>query len=133
MKTFNMTIHFKPVAEGRSRTSLTSRQGKVRVHHYTPKSTRDYRTRVRLIMDREFGGDIFKKPISVAMTFMFGTDDLTLYGMPHKIKPDLSNLIKSIEDAGNGIIWHDDCLISALRCHKIWDKRSGVILQVSEV
>ena len=32
----------------------------------------------------------------------------------HIKKPDLSNLVKAIEDAGNGILWHDDCQITRL-------------------
>lgn len=31
-----------------------------------------------------------------------------LIGQPVPVKPDISNLIKFIEDAGNGIVWTDD-------------------------
>jgi Holliday junction resolvase RusA-like endonuclease len=31
---------------------------------------------------------------------------------------DLSNIVKGLEDAGNGILWHDDCQIASLTASK---------------
>lgn len=42
-------------------------------------------------------------------------------GYMHSIKPDLSNLIKFVEDIATGIIYHDDCLIAAIHATKQYD------------
>jgi Holliday junction resolvase RusA-like endonuclease len=39
---------------------------------------------------------------------------------PHSCKPDLSNLIKFIEDVATGIIYKDDSLISKIVAHKVY-------------
>jgi Holliday junction resolvase RusA-like endonuclease len=44
-----------------------------------------------------------------------------LYGTYHIFKPDLSNLIKFLEDVCCGIILHDDCVIAAVTSKKIYD------------
>ncbi len=40
----------------------------------------------------------------------------------HIFKPDLSNLIKLIEDIGSGILYKDDALIASMRAAKIYDE-----------
>ena len=43
-------------------------------------------------------------------------------GKPHIFVPDLSNLIKFIEDAAsNDILYHDDCIIASISARKVWD------------
>lgn len=37
---------------------------------------------------------------------------------PHIFIPDLSNLIKYIEDVCKGILYHDDCLIAEIQANK---------------
>ncbi len=40
----------------------------------------------------------------------------------HIYRPDLSNLLKFIEDAATGILYHDDCLIASISCKKLYDE-----------
>lgn len=42
-------------------------------------------------------------------------------GTPHISKPDLSNLLKFIEDAATGILYHDDSLIASISVDKKYD------------
>jgi len=35
-------------------------------------------------------------------------------------KPDIDNYLKSLLDAGNGIAWVDDALITTVRASKLW-------------
>jgi len=48
-------------------------------------------------------------------------------------KPDCSNLIKSLEDCLNGIVWKDDSRIVDLIVSKRFDERPGVLLEVTEL
>jgi Holliday junction resolvase RusA-like endonuclease len=43
-----------------------------------------------------------------------------LYGRPHQFRPDLSNMIKYVEDIANEIIYHDDCQISSITAKKVY-------------
>lgn len=44
-----------------------------------------------------------------------------LFGSPHIFRPDLSNLIKYIEDVATGIIYRDDSLIAKITSFKLYD------------
>ncbi len=47
----------------------------------------------------------------------------TVLGQPHIFKPDISNLIKWIEDLATGIIYHDDCVITQIIANKVYDPK----------
>lgn len=51
----------------------------------------------------------------------------------HYIKPDCSNLAKSIEDGMNGIIYKDDCQISRLVVEKYYSKSPRIEIFVSRI
>jgi len=58
------------------------------------------------------------------MTFAKSTPQKTrdkFVNKPHIFKPDLSNLIKFIEDVAQGIIYKDDCIIASVFAKKIYD------------
>lgn len=61
----------------------------------------------------------FCVPIALDVTF-FMKKPKRLKNLHHVTKPDLSNLIKFIEDAGNGIIYTDDRLIFSINARKIY-------------
>jgi Holliday junction resolvase RusA-like endonuclease len=54
-------------------------------------------------------------------------------GLLHVCRPDLSNLIKLIEDAGNGIIYTDDCIIASMTAKKVYDSKPRTELVVREI
>jgi|SRR5690606_1978065 len=84
------------------------------------------------------GRPLFKGPLQLECFFYIGVPasysqkrrDKVL-GTPHIYKPDLSNLIKLIEDIGTGILYHDDALIYSLQAFKLYDQegRTEFILQ----
>jgi Holliday junction resolvase RusA-like endonuclease len=43
----------------------------------------------------------------------------------HTTKPDLSNMLKNIEDVGNGVIWKDDKLIDQIMIRKYYGHEPG--------
>jgi len=48
----------------------------------------------------------------------------------HTQRPDLSNMIKMIEDALNNIVWTDDCIIANLIAKKLWSYEPATIIEV---
>lgn len=45
---------------------------------------------------------------------------LELLNKPHLFKPDLSNLIKFVEDCCNNIVFKDDCIITSINAQKVY-------------
>lgn len=48
----------------------------------------------------------------------------------HGSRPDLSNLIKFVEDALNGVLWKDDAQIAYLQSSKWYSDQEGVRIHV---
>lgn len=68
----------------------------------------------------------FRRPIPkdtpLAVFMSFAGRDRTVRGGYSK-RPDASNLLKAVEDAGNGILWADDSqILSAAACITGWGK-----------
>jgi len=51
----------------------------------------------------------------------------------HIFKPDLSNLIKFVEDCITGTIYYDDCLISSITAKKIYDENPRTEFTIEEL
>lgn len=51
---------------------------------------------------------------------------------PYTKTPDLSNLIKNVEDVGNGILWLDDKQIYSITAEKRYGQSVGIILEIQE-
>lgn len=80
---------------------------------------------------------LYSGPLRVEFTFYFGFPEkmsqdkkLKLLGKPHVFKPDLSNLIKLIEDVGSKILYHDDSYIASIAAFKCydWEPRTEFII-----
>jgi len=54
-------------------------------------------------------------------------------GKPHYIKPDLSNLIKFVEDVGSGILYEDDSVITSIKAEKIYSKKPRTEITVIQI
>ena len=63
---------------------------------------------------------LFKGPLCLQIKFGFGTAIWDRWGKPHTNTPDLSNLVKCVEDALNGIAYTDDRQIVDLHAEKLW-------------
>jgi Holliday junction resolvase RusA-like endonuclease len=57
----------------------------------------------------------------------------SLSGKYHSIKPDLSNLIKFIEDAATGVLYQDDALICSITSKKIYDTTPRTEIVITRV
>lgn len=83
---------------------------------------------------------LFQGPLKVILSFYFPVAKSVslkkknlLLGTPHYFKPDLSNLIKFIEDVGNELLYHDDARITLLEASKIYDEEPRTEFIVMEL
>lgn len=64
-------------------------------------------------------GPPIEAPIILKVVFHMRRPKDPKFDVP-AVKPDASNLLKAIEDAGNGIVWRDDCQIIRIDCQKVY-------------
>lgn len=104
------TIPGQPVPKGRARSSRNDGR------HRTPKRTRDYEKRVAQeawLAGYRQGWKLTDQPIRLSCEFR-----LTSPAKPKGVlpttpgEPDLSNLIKAIEDGAQGTLWENDSQIT---------------------
>ena len=124
-----------PVPKGRSRSTRSG-------HHYTPAKTRAYEQLVALRAREAMRGPPLEGPLQVSIWFFMpipaswshAKHDRAHSGLiKHTVKPDLSNLAKSIEDGMNGFVYRDDSQIVALHLGKRYSYTPVVWVEVIEL
>lgn len=78
----------------------------------------------------------FIMPITLEITFYMPIAirrmSSTPEGEPHMYRPDLSNLVKFVEDAGLGILYDDDSVIARIDARKVYRRIGGVRVKIKE-
>lgn len=125
---YEFTIPLEPVAKGRPRFA----KGGIA---YTPSKTRKAEQELRFFLSKEFNRPPLDGPLRVFARFTFTRPkSVSESKRPHmQVKPDLSNIWKTIEDAGNDLIWCDDALIVSATVEKNYGPQSSIYLHVVEV
>ena len=86
---------------------------------YTPKTTREYEETVAWFAKTAYKEEPTKDPVRL---------DLTIRSS--KSRADISNILKSIEDGMNGIIYVDDKQIEEIHISRIKEGNEGVDVAV---
>ena len=108
-KSYKFSIPVRPKAKSRPR--VTSKNG--RQWAYTPKGTRDYEE----IVKEYYKGPKFDGPVSLTVSLSTKRALVTITEIDCDTSPlrgDISNYIKGIEDALNGLAYDDDRQIHKL-------------------
>ena len=124
-ESLKLTIYGEPVAKGRPKHGViklksgqyaTDSTGRPITTTYTPTKTKQWENNIRLQAISQIGKhELWDEPLVLSITFYRTMPK----SMPKKrratalptTKPDLKNLIASVEDALNGIAWKDDSQI----------------------
>lgn len=131
------TVFGEPVAKQRPRTVRNKkRNGKIAVHTYTPSKTKNQEEKIALVYKLIYGGFKFDKNVPLMMSCKFyfkipGTMDgkYVNKSMKEKMisgeirptkKKDVDNLIKTVADGANGVIYEDDSQIVEMTASKYW-------------
>ena len=128
-------VHGEPVAQGRPR--LTTIAG--RPHAYDPPKSRDYKDLVRLIAQQNKPSCILNGPVRLQVD-VYRPIPTSLSKTKAKLaeagvlrptgKPDISNYIKLVEDACNGVIWTDDARVVQLIAGKFYSKEPRIEVKI---
>lgn len=98
-----------------------------------PRRAWDSQKQVKLIWGIELASQhkeqpLYEGPLHLELTCFFRVPDsysfkkaTSTYNKPHTFKPDLSNLLKFVEDVATGILFKDDCTIASISAKKCYD------------
>lgn len=104
-------------------------------HTWDSQKQQKYGTGIQLVNQHE-DRPKFQGPIQLDVTF-FMPIRKSGYKAPkggyHLIKPDLSNLIKYIEDAATKILFDDDCIISVINAQKRYSEIPRTEFTITEL
>lgn len=122
-----LVIYGEPVAQGRPRFT---RIGKY-VHAYDPAKSKNYKQLVRFWVTQQLKKKDGFKPIekAVYVELIFWLPIPISWSKKRRIeadsgiirpivKPDTDNLVKSVTDSCNGLLWVDDSVITDLHAKK---------------
>ena len=112
------------------------------VQTYTPEKTRTYETLIRDAAIEAMGtSEPLETPVTLYLyirvpipkSYSKKKLEACLNGMDQPIKkPDASNILKSVEDGMNGIVYKDDSQIINLHVTKVYSTLAGVDVCVKE-
>lgn len=127
-----------PVEQARPRATLFGKS----IRLYDPKKVKVYKQQLGYLARQamqERGLEPFDGPLEVYMEFHRPVQasiskrerSRRLSGVHRPtVKPDLSNYIKALEDALNGILWVDDNLIISLEAKKYYAERPHLAVEI---
>lgn len=134
------TIPGEPCAKGRARAAIRGAS----IIHYTPEKTANYEAIVQLAARQAFAAvkrAPFEGPVTLRVFAYMGIakswakkrQELARNGRDRPTKkPDLSNIVKAIEDGMNGVAYLDDSQIVASASFKYWSDRPRVEIHIEE-
>lgn len=98
------------------------------------KGLKAWRDLVALVAQEHAPESIFQGAVTLYATFYLPRPkSLGRKTPPHTKKPDLSKLLRAIEDSLTGVVWRDDSQIVCARVYKSYGYEPGVEIRVEEV
>ena len=134
---YNLTIFANPIAASRPRVTRWSTYYKEPYNSY--KSF--LRNKVIESMPDSFLS-VFDASMALKMNIIFEMEIPKSYSKKKRLslvgtyvikKPDTDNLIKSVQDGLNGIVYHDDSQIASVNAVKIYSLEPKTIINIKEL
>lgn len=138
------TVPALPKAQPRQRHRIISAGGRTFAQNYTP--TKDpvnaFKATVRMAAEEAYQGAPLAGPLRVDLVFVFPRQKAKVWKSrpmpryPHTGKPDRDNLMKSLQDALNGLVWTDDAIICAgdtQKWHAAGDEQPHVEVRIEKI
>jgi Holliday junction resolvase RusA-like endonuclease len=124
----SIIIPMEPVAKGRARVCV--RNG--RAFAYTPAKTAQAEKDIQAFLT---GYPMFAAgvPLAMTVTFYMTRPKSAKKRLYPTVKPDCSNLIKTVEDAANGRLYHDDAQIIRLLIRKEYGDVPRIEITIEEI
>jgi Holliday junction resolvase RusA-like endonuclease len=85
------------------------------------------------LRDQHGERDLYEGPIHMDVTFFMRQAVKTPQSGLHFYKPDLSNLLKFVEDVCTKVIYYDDCLIASISAKKVYSTNPRTEFTIREL
>lgn len=129
---WSIEILIKAVPKGRPRSVIIN--GSIR--NLTPKKTREFEKQMRLTLASWWFSKLGNKTISKSnamslnITFEFIKPPSVRKRIYPTVKPDLSNLIRSTEDAMSKIVFEDDAQVVEIFAKKKYGLKESIKIEI---
>ena len=139
MQKLKFEVPGSPIGQGRPKFSTINGHAKA----YDPEKSRNYKAYIRMLATqamKDSGFTMIEGPCCLSINAYFEVPkskskkfrEAALSGLERPTKkPDLSNIIKGIEDALNGLVYKDDSSIVSLKIQKYYSEFPRVELEIS--
>ena len=138
--TFMVTFMVEGNPVGKQRARYAKRGNFVQT--YTPDKTRNYEALIKEAATQAMGSnEILETPVNLYLYIRAPIPkslpkkrlEACLNGSEQPIKkPDASNILKSVEDGLNGVVYKDDSQIINIHVTKVYSSQGGVDICVKE-
>ena len=138
--TFMVTFKVEGNPVGKQRARYAKRGNFVQA--YTPEKTRSYETLIKESAKQAMGSsEPLETPVTLYLyirlpipkSYSKKRTEACLNGSENPIrKPDSSNILKSVEDGMNSVVYKDDCQIINHHISKVYSSQAGVDICVKE-
>ena len=138
--TFMVTFSVDGNPVGKQRARYAKRGNFVQT--YTPDKTRNYESLIKKSAIQAMGSnEVLETPVNLYLYIRAPIPkslpkkrlEACLNGSEKPIKkPDASNVLKSVEDAMNGVVYKDDSQIVNIHVTKVYASQSGIDVCVKE-
>ena len=139
MQKLKFEVPGSPIGQGRPKFSTINGHAKA----YDPEKSRNYKAYIRMLATqamKDSGFTMIEGPCCLSINAYFEVPkskskkfrEAALSGLERPTKkPDLSNIIKGIEDALNGLVYKDDSSIVSLKIQKYYSEFPRVEIEIS--
>ncbi len=104
-------------------------------HVRTPQKTRNFENSVRVMANPYRPKELLLGPIKIVVDFYMKPPARGRREYP-TTRPDTDNLIKSVSDSLNGIMWKDDSQIVEIYARKLYDyvnRKGRIVVTIEEM
>jgi Holliday junction resolvase RusA-like endonuclease len=135
---FNIAIKPKSKERPRAAGVKVNKLGKIVPRFITPAKTLNWEYEFKLLIIDQINKNklqkqidyIFLLPIKLKIIFSIKGDKKNI-NLPHQCTPDIDNLLKTILDSLNGLIYKDDKQVYEIECKKIISCENNVYLEIN--
>jgi Holliday junction resolvase RusA-like endonuclease len=101
-------------------------------HAYTDPQTKAFERELGWLLKAAWDCEVRSVPQKLTIQFFFLAPKKSKFHVPG-VRPDTDNFLKAFLDSANGILYHDDALVTDINCLKRYGKTTGILFRLDEV
>lgn len=127
-RTISLTFPIDPVSWARPRLTLRSNK----VHGYKTAKNENFERAIAFHCLTQIRGGPIEGPLKLTVTFIIERGSTVKRDLPC-VRPDLSNLLKILEDSLNEKAWLDDAQLVLIHASKEYGPKGCILVHVEQI